>query len=128
MYLRVKNFQQAGHPNNSHNTVMPIKPEDNPKPFKKGQSGNPNGRPKGRRNRATVVRQWLEVAQQSKNPITGETEMLEQQDLIVLAQIKAAREGSTQAFNALMDSADGKVAQRVEVVTPDVKNLPEWMR
>jgi hypothetical protein len=25
---------------------MPIKPEDNPKPFKKGQSGNPNGRPK----------------------------------------------------------------------------------
>lgn len=107
---------------------MPIKPEDNPKPFQKGQSGNPNGRPKGRRNRATVVRQWLEVAQQSKNPITGETEMLEQQDLIVLAQIKAAREGSTQAFNALMDSADGKVAQRVEVVTPDVKNLPEWMR
>lgn len=25
---------------------MPIRPEDNPKPFKKGQSGNPNGRPK----------------------------------------------------------------------------------
>lgn len=99
-----------------------------PHKFPKGKSGNPNGRPKGRRNRATVVRQWLEVAQQSKNPITGETEMLEQQDLIVLAQIKAAREGSTQAFNALMDSADGKVAQRVEVVTPDVKNLPEWMR
>ena len=96
--------------------------------FQKGKSGNPNGRPKGRRNRATVVRQWLEVAQQSKNPITGETEMLEQQDIIVLAQIKAAREGSTQAFNALMDSAEGKVAQRVEVVTPDVKNLPEWMR
>ena len=96
--------------------------------FKKGESGNPNGRPKGRRNRATEVRQWLEVAQQIKNPITGETETLEQQDLIVLAQIKAARDGSTQAFNALMDSAEGKVAQRVEVVTPDVKNLPEWMR
>jgi hypothetical protein len=25
---------------------MPIKPEDNPKPFLKGQSGNPNGRPR----------------------------------------------------------------------------------
>ena len=25
---------------------MPIRPEDNPKPFVKGQSGNPNGRPK----------------------------------------------------------------------------------
>ncbi len=25
---------------------MPIKPSDNPKPFVKGQSGNPNGRPK----------------------------------------------------------------------------------
>jgi hypothetical protein len=96
--------------------------------FPKGQSGNPNGRPKGRRNRATVVRQWLEVSQSVKNPITGETEVLEQQDLIVLAQIKAARDGSTQAFNALMDSADGKVAQRVEVTTPDIKSLPEWMR
>ena len=24
-----------------------IRPEDNPKPFEKGESGNPNGRPKG---------------------------------------------------------------------------------
>ena len=115
MYLRIKNFQKAGHRNNSHNTVMPIKPEDNPKPFKKGQSGNPNGRPKGRRNRATIAREWLEVEQNVTNPITGQKETLQQQDLITLAQIKAAREGSTQAFNALMDSAYGKIEQTIEL-------------
>ena len=88
-------------------------PNDGEK-FQKGQSGNPNGRPKGKRNRATIAREWLEVEQNVTNPITGQKETLQQQDLITLAQIKAAREGSTQAFNALMDSAYGKIEQTIE--------------
>ena len=82
--------------------------------WQKGESGNPNGRPKGRRNRATIALEWLEVEQNVTNPITGQKETLQQQDLIILAQIKVAREGSTQAYNALMDSAYGKIEQTIE--------------
>lgn len=96
---------------------MAIKPEDNPKPFKKGQSGNPNGRPKGSRNRSTVAKQWLEVAQKIKNPITGADETLEQQDIITLALIKKAREGDVSAYRELMDSAYGKAIQQTDITS-----------
>ena len=79
--------------------------------FKPGESGNPNGRPKGTRNRSTIVKQWLEVEQKAKNPISGKEEVLEQQDLITLALLKKAREGDVQAFKELMDSAYGKLNQ-----------------
>jgi hypothetical protein len=103
-------------------------PIPNNKPFKKGQSGNPNGRPKGRRNRATLVREWLEVAQNVKNPLTGEMEQLEQQDLIVLALIKKARSGDVQAARELMDSAHGKVVQITDITTGGDKiQQPQWI-
>jgi len=82
--------------------------------FKKGQSGNPNGRPKGTRNRSTIVREWLEVQQSVKNPITGETQLLEQQDIMTLALIKKAREGDVNAYRELMDSAHGKQTNQIE--------------
>jgi hypothetical protein len=92
-------------------------PIPNNKPFKKGQSGNPNGRPKGKRNRSTLVREWLEVSQKVKNPISGVTEELEQQDIMTLALIKKAREGDVQAYRELMDSAHGKVIQTTDITT-----------
>lgn len=85
--------------------------------FEKGISGNPNGRPKGARNRSTLVREWLEVKQKAKNPITGQTEELEQQDLMTLALIKKAREGDVQAYRELMDSAHGKVEQKTDITS-----------
>ena len=60
----------------------------NLKPAKKGEpSRNPKGRPKGSRDRATIVRYWLEVEQNVQNPLTGITEKLDQTSVIVLAQI-----------------------------------------
>ena len=56
--------------------------------FKKGESGNPNGRPKGSRNRSTIARLWLETTQKAKNPITGVEETLSQEDLGTLAMVK----------------------------------------
>ena len=44
--------------------------------FKKGQSGNPAGRPVGSKNRSTIAKKWLETPEQFKNPITGEIEEL----------------------------------------------------
>jgi capsid portal protein len=82
--------------------------------WQKGESGNPAGKPKGTRNRSTIVREWLEVQQSVKNPITGETQLLEQQDIMTLALIKKAREGDVNAYRELMDSAHGKQTNQIE--------------
>lgn len=87
---------------------------ENLKSYKKGQSGNPKGRPKGSKNRSTIARYWLNVEQQLKNPITSETETMSQEDLMTLAQIKKAREGDVSAYKALMDSTYGAPVQQVE--------------
>jgi hypothetical protein len=89
--------------------------EDNLKPaWSKGESGNPNGRPKGSKNRSTIARQWLEVNQNLKNPLTGENETMSQEDLMTLALIKKAREGDVNAYKALMDSGYGAPVQQIE--------------
>jgi len=89
--------------------------EDNLKPaWNKGESGNPAGRPKGSKNRSTIARQWLEVNQNLKNPLTGENELMSQEDLMTLALIKKAREGDVAAYKALMDSGYGAPLQQVE--------------
>lgn len=82
-------------------------------PFEKGVSGNPNGRPKGTRGRATIARYWLEANQNLKNPLTGELELLSQEDVMTLAIIKRAREGNVNAYMALMDSGYGSPTQTV---------------
>ena len=89
--------------------------ENNLKPnWEKGESGNPNGRPKGSRNRSTIARQWLEVNQSLKNPLTGEQETMSQEDLMTLALIKKARDGDVNAYKALMDSGYGAPLQQIE--------------
>lgn len=93
---------------------------DNLKPFEKGTSGNPNGRPKGAKNRSTIARYWLEVNEHSKNPLTGQDETLSQEDLMTLAQIKKAREGDVNAYKALMDSGYGAPVQQIEQNTTQI--------
>ena len=82
--------------------------------FEKGESGNPNGRPKGRKNRSTIARYWLEMEQKQKNPLNNVTEDLSQEDLMTLSLIKKAREGDVAAYRALMDSGYGAPVQQVE--------------
>lgn len=88
--------------------------EENLIPYKKGQSGNPNGRPKGSKNRSTIAKKWLQAMQKSENPLTLESEELSQEDLITLALLKKASEGDVNAYKALMDSGYGSPVQQVE--------------
>lgn len=91
----------------------------------KGESGNPNGRPKGSKNRSTIARKWLETMQQSKNPITGEDETLTQEDLMTLALIHKARKGDVNAYKQLMDSGYGLPKQTVENTIVEQPLFPE---
>jgi len=84
-------------------------------PPKKGEVRNPKGKPKGTLNRSTIAKRWLEVMQDSKNPISGEIEKLSQADLMTLALIHKARKGDVSAYKQLMDSAFGLPQQNVNV-------------
>ena len=95
---------------------------ENIKPPQIGEVRNPNGKPKGTRNRSTIVREWLEVVQRIKNPITNETEELSQADIMTLALISKARKGDVAAFKELMDSGFGKVK---DVVEQHIEGLPK---
>jgi len=88
--------------------------EENLIPYEKGQSGNPNGRPKGSKNRSTIAKKWLQVEQDLKNPLTGDNEVMSQEDLMTLALIKKARTGDATAYQKLLDSAYGAPVQQVE--------------
>ncbi len=96
--------------------------EDNIKKheFKKGQSGNPAGRPKGSLNRSTIARRWLEASRKGKNPITGEDEVLTQEDIITLALIRKAMDGDVSAYKALMDSGYGTAKDTIDIKTENV--------
>ena len=98
---------------------------DNLIPFEKGESGNPNGRPKGSKNRSTIARRWMEVNQSLKNPLTSETELMSQEDLMTLALIKKAREGDVAAYKAPMDSGYGSPVQQIEQTNVEQPFFPD---
>jgi len=83
--------------------------------FEKGQSGNPNGRPKGSKNRSTIAKKWLELNTNETNPITNQIENLSQEDIITLKQIEKAKDGDSNAYKLLMDSTYGMPQQQTEV-------------
>ena len=91
---------------------------ENLKPQKAGEpSHNPLGRPKGLRNRSTIVREWLEANYKKVNPITGQTETLQIQDHLVISLIGKALKGDVPAFKELMDSGHGKVSELLDVTS-----------
>jgi len=99
--------------------------EENLKMFQKGESGNPKGRPVGSKNRSSIAKRWLSVEQNLKNPLTSELEDMSQEDLMTLALIKKAREGDTQAYQKLMDSAYGQPIQQIEQTNIEQPLFPD---
>jgi len=103
-------------------------------PFKGDPSPNPNGRPKGSRNRSTVIREFLEATMTEKNPITGKTEKLSVEQLMALSMIKQVlSKGNVHAWNSIKDDAYGKAKESVElsgdilnILTPPTMSFDEW--
>lgn len=100
--------------------------EQNLKPFQPGQSGNPNGRPEGVKNRATIFKKWLEVSAKITNPETGAAEDGTLEDKLAVKVIAEALKGDIQAAKEVLDSVYGKANQPVtadlNVIWNEVKN------
>lgn len=101
--------------------------DENLIPATKGEVRNPNGRPKGAKNRSTIVRELFEIATKQKNVITGAEETLTQEQAITYAMLLKATKGDVNAYKALMDSCYGAPKQTTDtnlsVSDFDVKDL-----
>ena len=88
--------------------------EQNLKPFPKGVSGNPAGKPKGVQHSKTRLLRLLELVQTKTNPITGEKEeftIAEQLDMVL---INKALKGDLNAYKELFDRLEGRAKQSIE--------------
>lgn len=83
--------------------------------FKKGQSGNPNGRPVGSQNSKTILQRFLDLKTEVENPITKEFENLTVAEQIHLKQVAKAIEGDLYSYKEIIDRLEGKTINVQEI-------------
>jgi hypothetical protein len=100
--------------------------EIKPFEFKKGQSGNPNGRPKGSLNTKTILERFLSIEKNMINPLTMQKENLSIAELMALRQINNALNGELPAYKEIIDRMEGKATNQIDITTGGEKiNTPK---
>ncbi len=88
--------------------------------FNPGQSGNPNGRPRGA-SLKTAIRRWLDMEHGDLTLPDGTKVRVTKQDEMIRKQIlKAIDEQDTPAFKTVMEFAHDKAIQRNENLNTDI--------
>ena len=87
----------------------------NLKPFRKGQSGNPEGRPEGVRNRSSVLKELLATVCDFTNPTTLTKHSADLETQVMTALIARARRGDVRAIREILDTVYGKVTDKNEL-------------
>lgn len=95
--------------------------------FKKGESGNPNGRPLGAKNITTTLREMIEVAFSGDDQIIPDkirnklnldpTKKYTLKELMIIRQINQAitADNPEKAFQGIADRLDGKAHQTIQL-------------
>lgn len=86
-----------------------IRPEDNPKPFQKGQKGLGGHRKKGVPNTKTRLKRLLSIIQRDVNSLTGNIEDMTVAERLDISMIMKALSGDVKAYDEIMTRAEGKV-------------------
>lgn len=96
------------------------------KPFRKGKSGNPKGRPQGARNRSTVLKELLETVCDFHNPLTLTKQTADLETQVMTALVAKARRGDVIAIREILDTVYGKQSNVNFNLTPEeLKNLSD---
>jgi hypothetical protein len=103
---------------------------ENLKPFKKGKSGNPNGRPKGSPNTKTRLQNLLSLVQKVENKITGEEEDLTVAEQMDIAIVNKAMLGDVKAYEQILDRLEGKTTQTIDLNNNVKGSIPleQWIK
>jgi hypothetical protein len=90
--------------------------------FKPGQSGNPNGAPKGPY-LTTILKKLLDEEIEIVDAETGLKRKIRKSELVTVALLKQAAKGNVKAIREIMDRIDGKVPQKIGLTGADGENL-----
>src|SRR3990167_2229078 len=83
--------------------------------FKQGESGNPDGRPKGVKNISTLIREYIEQEIDMTDPIDGQKKKNPIKNVLALRLISNALKGDHRALQEVMDRLEGKPLQKQEI-------------
>lgn len=83
--------------------------------YKKGQSGNPNGRPVGALGSKTILQKYLNIVTKAENPITNQIEKLTVAEQIHLKQVAKAIDGDLYSYKEIIDRLEGKTINVQEI-------------
>lgn len=89
--------------------------------WKKGQSGNPLGKPKGIINSKTILERFLSIQKEMVNPLNDELESMSIAELMHLKQIANAMQGDLAAYKEIIDRLEGKTTNKIDI-DADVKS------
>jgi len=89
-------------------------------PYKKGESGNPDGRPLGQRNYATIYKEALVKLAKLNDKSPEELE-----DEIISSGILNARKGNYAFYKDVLDRLHGTALQKNETKTEVIFNLSQ---
>ena len=89
--------------------------DENLKAWKKGQSGNPAGKPKGARSFKTILNNYLDKTLKSKDPFEGKTSDIPAREIMMLKLIGEGLKGNLTAIRYVCDMIDGPIKQVVDV-------------
>ncbi len=91
----------------------------NLKMWKKGESGNPNGPPKGYRSITACMRKFLEIYKTKGKLPSGEEVDIDGYEAIALKLINMALTGNRKAINQVLDRLEGKPIQSTKNVNAE---------
>jgi len=92
-----------------------IRPEDGTQGFDVHPENA--GRPKGSKNRSTILKKWIEVVAKVKHPETHIEELGTMEDKVALALLSKALKGDIAAIKEIYDTMYGKIVDKSEVKT-----------
>jgi hypothetical protein len=91
--------------------------------FQPGESGNPAGRPKGAKNRSTVLREIYEMVIEGKDLTDAKKEMTVEQ-AVMHSLIKKAIAGDVPAIKEAQDTLYGKVPDKLANTDSEGNDAP----
>ena len=89
--------------------------EQNLKPFPKGVSGNPAGKPKGVEHSKTRLLRLLQLVTKVRNPVTGEDEEFTIAEQLDMKIISKAMKSDLRAYQEILDRLEGRAKQTNEI-------------
>jgi hypothetical protein len=90
---------------------------ENLKPFKPGQCGNPKGRPKGSKSLTGILRAYMDKELEIDDPIEKKRVKKRIGDIINLKLISNAIKGDDRAIKQVFERLEGMPTQKVDQTT-----------